>query len=119
MANIAATFTSGLVLGGGAVYAFTSYFTEQSHIMNYKLRRASLLLKEASTGELQVLPTWKDAKPDIMNKYQKLVSRVSENAIPLAKTEWNSTIALVADRVSGIDVDADKISSLVLKDNRA
>ncbi|KAJ2201943.1 hypothetical protein IW145_004977, partial [Coemansia sp. RSA 521] len=44
MANIAATFTSGLVLGTGAVCAFTAYFTEQAHFINYKLRRASVEL---------------------------------------------------------------------------
>ncbi|KAI8319601.1 hypothetical protein GQ54DRAFT_299213 [Martensiomyces pterosporus] len=116
MANIAATFTSGLVIGSGAVYAFASYFTEQSHVMNYKLKRASALLKESVTGEKQPLPTWKESKPDVMNRYQQLASRLSNNAIPLAKTEWNTAVSAAASRVADIDVDADKLASLLRKD---
>ncbi|KAJ1964528.1 hypothetical protein GGI12_001373 [Dipsacomyces acuminosporus] len=116
MANVAAAFTSGLVVGSGAVYAFTSHFNEQSHVMNYKLQRASALLKESVTGEKQTLPTWKDTKPDVMNKYQQLAGRLSSNAIPLAKAEWNSTISDAAARVAGIEVDADRLASFIRKD---
>ncbi|KAJ1887639.1 hypothetical protein LPJ66_009011 [Kickxella alabastrina] len=118
MANIAATFISGLVLGSGAVYAFTSYFTEQSHVINYKLHRASAFLKEAATGEKQSIPAWKDTRPDVMNKYQQFASRISGTAIPLAKTGWNSTISSTASSVADIDINADKLVSIICKDNK-
>ncbi|KAJ1865217.1 hypothetical protein LPJ73_000057 [Coemansia sp. RSA 2703] len=111
MANIAATFTSGLVLGFGTVYAFTTHFTERSYIMKHKLHRASLLLKEAATGSKQSLPVWEEEKPEIMNKYQRLASHISENAIPLAKTEWNSTVATAAGHVTSVSIDTDSIVS--------
>ncbi|KAJ2857355.1 hypothetical protein J3B02_001054 [Coemansia erecta] len=112
MANIAATFTSGLVLGSGAVYAFTACFTERSQLMNHKLHRASLSLKEAATGKRQNLPVLTVETPDIMNKYQKFASHISKKALPLAKTEWNSKIEAAGNWVSSIDIDASELASL-------
>ncbi|KAJ2290370.1 hypothetical protein IW139_004917, partial [Coemansia sp. RSA 353] len=109
MANIAATFTSGLVLGTGAVCAFTAYFTEQAHFINYKLRRASVELHNVTARTNQPLPTWKETKPEIMTTYQQLSARLSGNAVPLAKTKWNSTVALAADNLAQVDVDTDKL----------
>ncbi|KAJ2233998.1 hypothetical protein IWW45_003750 [Coemansia sp. RSA 485] len=112
MANVAATFTSGLVIGSGAVYAFTAHFTERSQLMNHKLHRASLSLKEAATGKRQTLPVWNVETPDIMNRYQQIASHISDKAIPLAKTEWNSTIETAASRVSSIDIDSNDLASM-------
>ncbi|KAJ2001864.1 hypothetical protein GGI02_000209 [Coemansia sp. RSA 2322] len=111
MANIAAAFTSGLVLGSGAVYAFVSHFTEQSHAMSYKLRWATAALAQAETREGQV----GDAKPKAMVAYKWLSLRLSGNAIPLAKTEWNNTVSLAANSVSSADVDTDRLVSLLRK----
>ncbi|KAJ1991803.1 hypothetical protein GGI25_003163 [Coemansia spiralis] len=121
MANIVATFTSGLVLSAGAVYAFASFFTEQAHVVNYKLTRASLALKEATTNTKPILPSWKDTKPEVMNKYQQIAARMTNKAVPLAKAEWNNTIASAASRTTNLDrvMSVDRLASSILRKNES
>ncbi|KAJ2742612.1 hypothetical protein GGI20_004357 [Coemansia sp. BCRC 34301] len=115
MANVLATYTSGLVLGSGAVYAFVSHFTEQSRAMSYKLHWATAALRDASASRSQATIVQMGAKPKAMNKYQQLTSRLSDNAIPLAKKEWNSTVALAASSVSNVDFDTSRLVSVLQK----
>ncbi|KAJ2849988.1 hypothetical protein IWW36_002251 [Coemansia brasiliensis] len=109
MANIAATFTSGLVLGSGAVCAFATFFTEQAHFINYKLKRASTELTNATESTKVPLPTWKESTPEIMSIYEQFSARISGNAIPLAKSRWNDTISSAANKLAQVDIDADKL----------
>ncbi|KAJ1798370.1 hypothetical protein LPJ59_002540, partial [Coemansia sp. RSA 2399] len=53
--------------------------------------------------------------PDVMNRYQALAARVSDNAIPLAKAEWNRNIASAASRIVDIDrvIDVDRVAAVV------
>ncbi|KAJ2304883.1 hypothetical protein H4R23_002220 [Coemansia sp. Cherry 401B] len=111
MANIAATFTSGLVLGFGAVCAFTAHFSEEAHLINYRLKRASAELANVAAGTNTPLPTWKDTQPEIMSMYQRLAARVSGNAVPLAKTKWNHSIAAAASSLAQLDIDADRLAA--------
>ncbi|KAJ2045575.1 hypothetical protein IW146_000536 [Coemansia sp. RSA 922] len=112
MANVIATYTSGLVLGSGAVYAFVSHFTDQSRAMSYKLRWASEALREADTSKGQTTPAQIDTKPEAISKYRQITSRLSDNAIPLAKKEWNSTVALAVRSVNNVDMDANQLVSM-------
>lgn len=114
MANIATTFTSGLVLGSGAVYAFVSHFTDRSELMQYRLRRSSAWLKEAATNEIQDLPKRWSTKPELMNRYQQLMSRMSSNSAPLAKSMWNANISSTAQNISNFEVDADQIAKALV-----
>ncbi|KAJ1945353.1 hypothetical protein EC988_005774, partial [Linderina pennispora] len=57
-----------------------------------------------------------ESKPDVMNKYEALSSRLSNNAIPQAKTEWNSTVSCVARGIADIEVDTDRLAALVRND---
>ncbi|KAJ2584391.1 hypothetical protein GGF44_003067 [Coemansia sp. RSA 1694] len=115
MANILATYTSGLVLGSGAVYAFVSHFTEQSQAMSYKLHWASAALRDIGASKSQITTVQRDIEPEIVNKYRQLASRLSDNAIPLAKKEWNSTIALAASSANNVDLDANRLVSILRK----
>ncbi|KAJ2898451.1 hypothetical protein GGI21_004861 [Coemansia aciculifera] len=113
MANVLATYTSGLVLGSGAVYAFVSHFTEQSRAMSHKLQWGSAALRDATTSKGQEATT--DNRPGSIGRYQQLTSRLSDNALPLAKKEWNSTIALAVSSVSNLDMDASRLVSILQK----
>ncbi|KAJ2867008.1 hypothetical protein GGH94_001175 [Coemansia aciculifera] len=115
MANVIATYTSGLVLGSGAVYAFVSHFTDQSRAMSYKLRWASAALREANASKSQTTPVHMDTKPEVISKYRQITSRLSDNAIPLAKKEWNSTVALAVRSVNNVDMDANRLVSMLQK----
>ncbi|KAJ2162335.1 hypothetical protein GGF46_000699 [Coemansia sp. RSA 552] len=112
MANLAAKFTSGLVLGSGAVYAFTAHFTEQAQAVGYKLRRASTELSNSVPGPAQSLPQWDEPKPEILTAYQRLAERLGDSAIPLAKSKWNGSVHAAANKLSGIDIDADNLASI-------
>ncbi|KAJ1866659.1 hypothetical protein LPJ78_001610 [Coemansia sp. RSA 989] len=109
MANIAVKFTSGLVLGSGAVCAFTAFFTEQAHFINYKLKRASAELANATVNTNVPLPTWKESTPEIMSIYEQFAARISGNAVPLAKSRWNDTISSAANKLAQVDIDTDKL----------
>ncbi|KAJ2078780.1 hypothetical protein H4R24_004250 [Coemansia sp. RSA 988] len=105
MANLAAAFTTGLVLGSGAVCAFAAYFSAQAHLADYQLRRASVELERAVTKGNQPLPMWKDTEPNSVNIYRQLAARLSSNAIPLAKTRWNAAVRTTADGLAKVDLD--------------
>ncbi|KAJ2615119.1 hypothetical protein H4S08_001404 [Coemansia sp. RSA 1365] len=105
MANLAATFTSGLVFGSGAICAFTTYVSAQSRLADYRLKRASVELERVVTKGNQPLPTWKDTEPSAIKACRHFAARLSSNAIPLAKAKWNATIYSTAESLTKIDLD--------------
>ncbi|KAJ2492024.1 hypothetical protein IWW37_001738 [Coemansia sp. RSA 2050] len=115
MANVIATYTSGLVVGSGAVYAFVSHFTEQSHAMSYKLRWASAALREADAAKDKALLVRMNIKPEVLSKYRQFTSHLSETAVPLAKKEWNGMVALAVDRVNTVDASPNRLVSMLQK----
>ncbi|PIA14411.1 hypothetical protein COEREDRAFT_82700, partial [Coemansia reversa NRRL 1564] len=105
MANLAATFTSGLVLGSGAICAFTAYVSAQSRLADYRLKRASVELERVVTNGNQPLPTWKDTELSAISTCRHIAASLSSSAIPLAKAKWNAAIYSTAESLAKVDLN--------------
>ncbi|KAJ2781881.1 hypothetical protein H4R18_002587 [Coemansia javaensis] len=105
MANIAATFVSGLLVGAGSAYAFAAYATDRARLVDSKLRWASAELVRAMPGERQ---QHQPLAPDVR---RGLGAHLSDSTVPLAKAEWNSAVRSAAHSLTQIDFDADRLAA--------
>ncbi|KAJ1728561.1 hypothetical protein LPJ61_003973 [Coemansia biformis] len=110
MANIAATFTSGLLVGSGSACAFAAYMTGNARLVDLRLRWAAAELSSAVPGEDQSpSPTWPSTKSSVLSAYQRLAARLSDHAAPLAKSEWNGAVRSAAHGLTQTNLGTDRL----------
>ncbi|KAJ1921346.1 hypothetical protein H4219_000663 [Mycoemilia scoparia] len=102
MANVLASFVSGLVVSGGAVALLNSDMEGKATWIQYKLSKAKATLNQTSDSLDINVPKPEIYRPEILQSYYEAADMLQQRGVPNAKNQWNSMIENLSQKLHSI-----------------